>query len=247
LLLFLGITLFSVALSVIQGSRPLPTLPATGQNEVILSKHAEVFSFDDENTGGWKPLEWDTGWIVYEKSGDIEVVGKDFVLDGHSGPFLKYPLDLESEGLYAFLKRNAIYQPVDDKVIGILANVYYESREEYSFEAIHAGFVVSRRVGEKEVRNEDYAKQLIPDRWNTIVWSLYGPVWWAGEDKSEKWGEFKGLFGDEGGNMWPGALLDQTEIDKIGIQFFLYTDDGPKRFKGTAYIDNIALIYRHVP
>jgi hypothetical protein len=228
-----------------------PSIAATATetpfNKLILSKHAEFFDFDDGKTSGWRPFAWDTGWVVYEKSGDIEVVGKAFVLDDHPGPFLKYPLDLESEEHYAYLKRNAIYKPVDGKVIGIIANVCYESEDAYSLEEIYAGFVIPYRVGEKELSNEDYVKKLIPNRWNTIVWSLYSPVWWGREEMSEKWSEFIELFGDEGANMWPGRRLDHVKIDKIGIQFFVHTEGGPRQFKGTAYIDNIALIYQHLP
>jgi hypothetical protein len=90
-------------------------------------------------------------------------------------------------------------------------------------------------------------QKLIPNRWNTIVWSLYGPVWWSAEDKGKKWEEFKELFGDIGAAMWPGLRLDHNKIDSIGVQFYVYTEDGPKEFKGTAYIDNIVLIYRHAP
>ena len=222
------------------------TPPASPLEGFILSKYAEIFDFDDGNTSGWKPFEWDSGWVVFEKSGDIGIVEKDFILEGHSGPFLTYPLDLESEERYAYVNRNAIYRPVDEEVIGILANIFYESDEGYEHEKIEAGFVVPYEVGGKTLHTEDYMKILVPNSWNTIVWSLYGPVWWYGAEEDKKWGELKELFGDEGVSMWPGRRLDHNKIDSIGIQFLVYTEGGPKQFKGTVYIDNIALIYRHV-
>lgn len=228
-------------------STPIATAPPASLPEgFILSKYAEIFDFDDGDTSGWKPFEWDAGWVVYEKSGDIGIVEKDFVLEGHSGPFLEYPLDLESEERHAYLNRNAIYKPLDEEVIGILANIFYESDEGYEHEEIMAGFVVPYEVGGKALRREDYMKKLVPNSWNTIVWSLYGPVWWDDEEKDKKWGELKQLFGEEGASMQPGLRLDHNKIDSIGIQFLVYTEGGPKQFKGTAYIDNIALIYRHV-
>ncbi len=175
------------------------------------------------------------------------MVDKEFVLDGHNGPFLKYPLDLEAEEQYASLKRNAIYYPANEKVTGIVANIFYESEDAYSHEEIYAGFVVPYRVDGKELRNEDFMQKLIPNRWNTIIWSLYGPVWWGSEDKDEEWNELKELFGDEAANLYVGRRLDHIEIEKIGIQFLVTTESGPKQFKGKAYIDNITLIYRHLP
>ncbi len=216
---------------------PPPNLP----ENLILSNNTEIFNFNDETLNGWKPLEWDTGWVIYETSGNLEIVKKS--LDHHKGTFLKYPLHLKSKGLYEYLIRNAIYKPIDETVIGILANIYYESEQTSSFEKIYAGFVVPYMPG----RNEGYLKPLIPNKWNTLVWSLYGPIWWDGDNKKEKWKEFKELLGDENYALHPGRRLDDTKIESIGIQFYVTAkeENVPTEFRGTAYIDNIILIYRH--
>ncbi|MCB0210101.1 MAG: hypothetical protein KDJ52_12265 [Anaerolineae bacterium] len=213
--------------------------------EIFLSEYVETFTFDEQGLEGWKPFIWNTGWINFVDSGSLEVVDKNFTLDGHSGPFLKYPLDLATEDEYASTKRSAVYQPVDSKVIGIVANVFYKSEPQYSREEVRAGFIISYDVNGDRLRTEDFLKKLTPNKWNTIVWSLYGPVWWAEEDKEKKWEEFKELFGTENYNLQVGRHLHDTKIEKIGIQFLVNSEGGSEEFKGTAYIDNIVLIYEH--
>lgn len=216
------------------------------KGKIILSEYTEIFNFDDGGASEWKPFVWDAGWVDYVDNGNVEVMGSDFVRDGHSGPFLKYPLDLKAEDIYASTIRNAIYKPIDKKIIGIVANVFYESDPHYSLEEIRAGFVVPFRVGNGELlRNEDYLKKLTPNKWNTIIWSLYGPVWWASKDKDEAWNNLRDLFGDEAYNLQVGRDLHDEKIEKIGIQFIVNSEGGSKEFKGTAYIDNIVLVYEH--
>ena len=71
-------------------------------------------------------------------------------------------------------------------------------------------------------------------------------MYWNEQDKYEKWDDFKELFEYGESSMQPGLRLDHNKIDSIGIQFYVYTEDNPRRFKGTAYIDDIALILRHI-
>ena len=218
--------------------------PSPLNDKVILSKQTEIFSFDSGNTGEWKSFEWSDGWLTFKKSGVTKVTDEDFTLDGHKGSFLQYPLDLESQDKYTYLTRNAIYKLVNDEVIGIVANVYYESEEGYNLEEILAGFVIPYKIGPNELVHEDYLKNLVPDRWNTIIWSLYSPVWVGDQEKEKKWLEYLALQGDNGVNLQPGRRLDNIKIDGIGIQFLVNTEGGPKQFKGTVYFDNITLIYR---
>lgn len=238
-----------LAATVTAAAKPAASIkPPNAQptSDVFLSEFVEIADFDEGNSEGWRPFAWDSGWVDYVDSGNVEVVESDFVLDGHSGPFLKYPLELKAEDIYASTIRNAIYKPTDKKIIGIIANVFYESDPHYSLEEIRAGFVVPFRVGDGELlRNEDYLKKLTPNKWNTIIWSLYGPVWWDSKDKDQAWNSLKDLFGDGAYNLQVGRHLYDVKIEKIGIQFIVNSEGGPKEFKGTAYIDNIVLVYEH--
>lgn len=89
----------------------------------VLSEDAELYDFADGDKRGWRPLEWDRGWTGFERSGELEVADSSVILAGYTGPFLRYPLDLESPGQWDYRRRNAIYLPVDSTLIGVIANV----------------------------------------------------------------------------------------------------------------------------
>ncbi len=216
-------------------------LGQTQPQQIILSSNARVFSFDDRTANGWKPLQWDTGWNLFTKTSDLDVVESNFSLGNHSGPFLKYSLHLTADGNGSYRGRSGIYLPTDDaKIIGIMADVYYLSDPGYGDKTVMSGFVVDDQV----TFNEDFAKKLEPNKWNTLIWSLYAPVFWGDTTISEEWEGFQGLFGNAKENMWPGRRLDETAISRIGIQFFVLAQSNPEEFNGTVYIDNIVVIYR---
>jgi hypothetical protein len=212
--------------------------------DFILSKN-KTFYFDDGDPSGWKPFGMGQldDWVYFIKTGEIEVVEKK---TGIRGVFLKYSLDLESPGKDNYKKRNAVYYLVDAEVKGILANIFYEPEEEYETEKILAGFIFLYETGGKSLWKQSWMIQLKPKEWNTIAWSLYGPVWWeeTSDKRLEHWEAFEGLWEFEGVNLHPGwRFANKQKIDKIGIQFYVNTEKGPKQFKGAAYIDNIAIIY----
>jgi hypothetical protein len=210
---------------------------------VFLSDQVEIYDFEDGGASGWEPLDWDTNWIRFKRSGDLVVTGPDVTLDTHSGPFVQYRLDLESEGAGAYLDRSAISHPLTRRLIGISAEVYYESDPQFSAEEVYAGFAVPYWANSKQLVNEDFVKRLVPNRWNTITWSLFGPVFWGDENKDAAWTALEEAFGDEAADLNLGRRLDGISLDWISIQFYVDAPDAPRRFQGTVYIDNIVLIY----
>ena len=42
-----------------------------------------------------------------------------------------------------------------------------------------------------------------------------------------------------------GGFYKVRELKKIGVQFVVNSEGGPKECKGTAYVDNTVLIYEH--
>lgn len=217
-------------------------LPSSTNNRVVYSPNASISHFDnatnDNDTEGWQPFS-DEG--IYIKTSDLNVVHKK--LDGIESGMLQYSLNLQFDRTGTLNQRNAVYYPMDKgKVIGIIANVYYESDFGSSDKMVYGGFFANGTFG----FTEDYLKKLEPNKWNTLVWSLFGPVYWDMSDTevTEKWQAFKDLIWEPGNYLHPGNRLDEVALDRIGIQFFVGAKDNPEKFNGTVYIDNIILIYR---
>jgi hypothetical protein len=174
------------------------------------------------------------------------ILTDDVTIGNRPGPFLKYPLDLKSEKRDEYLQRNAIfYRPLSGKhIIGIIANIYYVSEDEHALKKVRGTFVAPFEANDHTLMQENFSQQLLPNKWNTIVWSLYSPVWWSAGEKDMKWGELVELFENEAEGLHPGRRLDNRTIDWIGIQFYVQAEDEPEEFKGVVYLDNIAIIYQ---
>jgi hypothetical protein len=226
-----------------------PTLWAGRAIPVFLSEHLETLGFDSGTTDDWKPLEHNPGWMAYDKAGDIDVTSLAGSRCGNqTGQFLKYPLRLKSES-GGYKSRNAIYRPTDGaKIAGIIANVCYTSDPGFGGETIIGGFIAE----DKTTIHESDTRRLDPNTWNTLVWSMDSPHFWASDgQKDAKWQTLRETFPfNERGDLFVYQWLDNTGVDRIGIQFYVWTDSSSresevsaKEFRGTAYFDNIVVLY----
>lgn len=228
--------------------RPL-ALPET----TTLSPKIKAFNFDKGPNDEWFPLD-DPPYVI--KSGELVLATQ--IPDGPSGTFLKYTLNLESRkypGYTMPIRRNAVfYAPVKHKNFdGIIANIYWDDREDPG-KPVMAEFFVTINVDGHEQRFISHPCRLAPRQWNTVVWDLYGPIYWSEEyqKKTAQWRALKDNFGEElfGGPIYwlsVGKRHNYEEVQKIGVSFLVSADHVSEgetvKAEGTVYLDNIQLIY----
>lgn len=220
-------------------------LPLWQTDSDFLSERVETYRFANQSTDGWKPFDLDLGWMAYDKSGDLAITsgytGLNSRCGGRIGQFLRYPLDLESENS-GYKSRNAIYRPTDStKTAGIIAQVCFTSDPGFGGRQIIGGFIAE----DKTRIHESHTWKLEPNTWNTLVWSMDSPHYWAQDaQKDAKWQALQETFpADERNNLFVYQRLDNTGIDRIGFQFYVWPDGDSQKFKGTAYFDNIIIVY----